>query len=214
MKIGILIPDKNDRPKFLQHSLFLLSQQTIQPDFVEVVNFESGLVYDLNLRYRVGIESLKNKGADVIFFWENDDYYSPIYLEVMLSYWNAYNQPKLFGIGNTNYYHLSSLEHVKLTHKDRSSAFSTMISKNIFIDYPNDNDKDFDLKLWSNCIGETFEPLKPICLGIKHNQGLCGGKGHNVGFKYNQKDKEMLYLESIVDKESFKFYKEWHIKLK
>jgi len=85
MKIGILIPDKNDRPKFLQHSLFLLSQQTIQPDFVEVVNFESGLVYDLNLRYRVGIESLKNKGADVIFFWENDDYYSPIYLEVMLS---------------------------------------------------------------------------------------------------------------------------------
>ena len=212
MKIGILIPDRNDRPNFLEHSLHLLSQQTIKPDFVELVNFESDLKTDLTLRCRVGIEALKNKGADVIFFWENDDYYSPIYLEVMLSYWNAFNRPKLFGLDNTIYYHLKSLKYSKMIHKNRASLFSTMITKDLDIKFPKDEEVFLDIYLWQNHKGETFNTINPICLGIKHNTGLCGGKAHSEKFNYNNSDSNFEYLKEIT-KDSFKFYEQIHSQL-
>lgn len=212
MKIGILIPDRNDRPKFLEHSLLMLKQQTVKADFVEVVNFESTLKTDLTLRCKLGIQSLKNKGADVIFFWENDDYYSPIYLEVFLSYWNASNEPKLFGLDNTIYYSLKSLEYTKMIHKNRASLFSTMITKDLDIDYPNDDEVFLDIYLWNKYKGETFNTINPICLGIKHGIGNCGGKAHGDRFNYNNSDSNFEYLKEITQ-DSFKFYEQVHTQI-
>ena len=84
MKIGIIIPDKNDRPHFLKNCLRMIEAQSVKPDIIELVNqnpididpngyVEPGLACDITFRYRTGYERLRNKGLDGIFLMENED---------------------------------------------------------------------------------------------------------------------------------------------
>lgn len=206
MRIGVLIPDRNDRNDFLNHCLFMMRNQTVKPDIIEVVNFETNLKTDLTLRYKVGIKALKEKGADVIFFIENDDWYSKKYIETMLTKWIENGKPLLFGINNTVYYHIFRRTYKEMKHPNRASMMSTMISSELEIHYPNDSEVFLDLYLWNNYkgISATFEDT--ICLGIKHGIGVCGGNGHNDNFHYNNIDSNLSYLFKKVDSDSFNFY--------
>lgn len=207
MIIGLVIPDKGGRGLFLNQSLKMIKRQTLQPHFINLVDEETDLKTDITYRYRVGIEQLKEAGCDVILFWENDDYYSKDYIKTMIREWKKAGKPLLFGIGQTVYYHLKLKKYSVLKHKDRASAMSTMIHKDLFIDYPKDDEKFFDLSLWKNGIGKTFVPTKNINIGIKHGVGLVGGKGHSVEFRYDNEDNDLKYLRKNTDKETCNFYK-------
>lgn len=206
MKIGVLIITRGDRPKFLEQAKKMLKQQTLQPNEICIVDDEPlSNDIDITYRYRIGFERLKDK-VDVIIFVENDDYYSPKYIETMVTAWVENGKPELFGIAETIYYHLKLKAFNIIKHDGRASAMSTMVSTKLDIDFPKDNEPFFDLHLWKTYKGVTFKPKEPINIGIKHGIGKCGGKGHLLSFRYDNEDTEMKWLKSKVDNESFKFY--------
>jgi len=128
MKIGCIIPDRSDRPKFLSHCLWLLSQQTIKPDVIELVNYPpESKEKDISQRYRRGYDKLRGLGLDVIFLIENDEFYAINYIEIQLNAWLSHGKPDLFGTNYTHYYHLREKAHFTMYHDTRSSAMSTSL---------------------------------------------------------------------------------------
>lgn len=205
MKIGLIIPHKNDRPAFLRNCFRMIDAQTIQPEIVELVNDESPYNgCDITWRYRIGYERLRNKGLDVIFLIEDDDWYSPDYLEHLIGAWRQNGNPDIFGTRYTIYYHILYKCHFTMHHADRASAMNTLIKPDLHFNWCNDTDRYTDMHLWSTLKGITFNPERIISVGIKHGVGLTGGDTHtNKLHRYKEKT---LNLSEVMDKESFEFY--------
>ena len=206
MKIALLIPTR-DRPQFLEHALYLISKQTQKPDIIEVVNDKPlSNQKDITYRYRLGCERLVSKGADVILFWEDDDFYSNTYIQSMLQSWSACAQPQIFGINYTIYYHLKIRKWLRQNHEGRASAMNTLVTKSIVnFSWPDDSESFLDLILWKEMKGRAVDStIKSI--GIKHGLGLCGGGGHHRTMWYKNEDPQMKWLASHVDKKSLDFY--------
>ena len=92
-----------------------------------------------------------------------------------------------------------------MPHPKRASLMNTLIKCDAQIDWPKDEEVFLDLNLWKQLEGKTFNPAFMISIGIKHGQGLCGGRGHS-SMNYNNDDPDWDYLKKHVDPESFKFY--------
>ena len=213
MKVGVIIPDRGDRPLFLANCLRMLKAQTLQPVIIEVVNYEpTSKDCDITPRYRAGYEKLRRKGLDVIALIENDDWYSPLFLETMTREWNAQGRPDLFGTTYTIYYHIRQFAYFTMNHVTRSSAMSTLIVPDMNFKWCVDNDPYTDIHLWLNAKlkGIVWKPEGHICLGIKHGVGLCGGATHTSQLEYfKTPDTDKSFLKSVMDVESFKFYSEY-----
>lgn len=209
MKVGVLIPTRGNRPQFLQQSMRMLERQILNVDFVEVVDDKPrSTEKDITWRYRIGCERLVKKGADIIFFWEDDDYYSNNYLLKMWDGWNENGRPEIFGLNTTIYYHLGLKKWRRFEHPGRASAFTTMVTKDIVnFKWPKDSEPYTDLFLWRGLTGKAVD-LGTIAVGIKHNIGLCGGNGHSSTSMYKLPDtKKMTWLSQFVDSESMEFYR-------
>lgn len=211
MKIGVIIPDRGDRPKFLENCLRMLKTQTIQPDIIELVDdIPLNDNCDITWRYRTGYDRLRNKDLDIIAFIENDDWYAPDYLETMINQWVNFGKPDVFGTNYTIYYHIKLFSYLTMNHDTRSSAMSTIIKPDLDFAWCPDHEPYTDMWLWNKLKGIVFHPEKHICLGVKHGVGLCGGRSHvdrlerysNVG----QTDFDKTFLSATLDKESFEFY--------
>jgi hypothetical protein len=155
MKLGVLIPTRGDRPKFLEHALYLVSQQTQKPDFIEVVDdIPNSNQKDITYRYRVGCDRLVAKGADVIIFWEDDDWYKNNYIQTMIEYWCTCARPEIFGVSFTIYYHLKIRKWLRQNHENRASAMNTLVTKSIVdFNWPDDSESFLDLILWKKLRG-------------------------------------------------------------
>lgn len=218
LKIGIIIPDRNDRPKFLENCLRLIKNQTLQPEIVEIVNDEPlNSDIDITWRYRLGYDRLRNKGLDLIAFVENDDYYSPNYLEWWANKWQE-AKPDILGSNFTIYYHIGLRKYFTFHHEQRVSAMNTFIKPDLTFDWCEDNDPYTDIHLWSLTNKQGFEIGRPILkgqivhppilsIGIKHGVGLCGGMGHTNRFhRFTHEDNG--FLSKHTDTESYVFYTE------
>jgi glycosyltransferase involved in cell wall biosynthesis len=235
-RIGIIIPNRGDRPEFLKNCLQMIAAQTIAPKKTMVIGtgrtpIPLGLllpydikvvapvdgVVDITRRYREGYQLFDKTKFDILFFMEDDDYYAPDYLEVMLKQWEKAGRPDLFGTNYTIYYHLKLKKYFTMRHEQRSSAMSTLIRPGLNITWPLDHDPYTDQWLWmSEDIGiktkKVFEPNHIICVGMKHGQGLCGGGNHVDGF-YRYINDDNGFLENTLDEESYQFYKQYSDKL-
>jgi hypothetical protein len=211
MKIGVLIPTRKDRPKFLTQCNFLLSQQTLKPNIIEFVDFEpKDNEIDITLRYRIGCEKLFNENkCDLVCFWEDDDWYSKNYIKTIVDYWSK-NKPNLIGFGKTIYYHLFSKNYTILNHPKKASACCSAVTKKILdINFPSDNYPYLDMEIWKQIPNrEVINIDEFLHLGIKHNIGKVGGGGHPPNWsKYEKNDNDFMFLKSIVDEKSYNFYK-------
>ncbi len=208
LKIGVIIPDRNDRPLFLENCLRLIKQQTIQPACIEVVNYQAiSDDVDITQRYRIGYDLLRGKDLDVIALIENDEWYSPDYLEIITKAWFSSGRPDIFGTDYTIYYHIKLFAHFTMWHMSRSSAMSTLIKPDLNFEWCADNEPYTDMHLWETLKGCTFHPEKNICMGIKHGVGKCGGTGHtNKLHRFNESDADKKILSDLMDIESFEFY--------
>jgi len=201
LNVGIIIPDRNDRPKFLENCLRMIHAQTIQPTIIEVVNDTPiSDACDITMRYRLGYERLMGKNLDCILFIENDDWYSTNYIETMVKKWVELGRPQLFGTQYTIYYHIGVRGYFQFDHFRRASAMNTLIVPDLEIDWGNDSNPYTDSHLWflaktnkSTLKGLTFMPMNVISIGIKHGFGKTGGAFHTDKLEH-------------MDKESFKFY--------
>jgi hypothetical protein len=211
VRVGVLIVTRGDRPLFLAQALKLIKQQTRQADFVEVVDdAPQGNETDVTYRYRIGLERLWRKGAEVAVCMEDDDYYAPRYVERMVDMWAESGRPVLFGIGNTIYYHITLRKYVVLNHPGRASMMCTLISREAKIDWCDDGYAYTDWHLWTKIKtklkGITVEPAEQLCLGIKHGYGKCGGGGHQLDWaRYDRDDADLLFLNLITGND-YSFY--------
>jgi len=206
--IGIVIPTRGDREVFLNQCMKMLGNQTMPADKICIVNEEpKSDAKDITYRFKKGFKNLFDQGCEVVFLIEDDDYYCNDYIKVMYNNWLVAGKPQIFGLGNTTYYHLKRKCYTTMDHPRRSSAFSTMVTKDVMnIDWPADDYPFLDLELWKQLKGITFKTNNPIAVGIKHGVGLCGGSGHNETFRYENEDNDHSFLEYATQKE-FKFYK-------
>ena len=107
MKTCVLIPTRGDRTKFLNYAKKQLEKQTFQPDEIIIVNdTPKSSDKDITWRYKIGIQRAKEKNCNLIFFWEDDDWYANDYLEWMFNNWKARKFPVIFGVNETYYYHI------------------------------------------------------------------------------------------------------------
>jgi len=101
LKLGIIVPDRGDRPRFLENCIRMINAQDKDSNFN--IDMELHLVLyppkdndvDITPRYRAGYDYFRGKGVDVIAFMESDDWYSPIYLQTMLAQWDKLGRPDL-----------------------------------------------------------------------------------------------------------------------
>jgi len=217
LKIAALIPDRNDRPKYLELCLAMLEYQTHKVDHIELVNYpaESDKP-DLTQRYRRGYEKLSAMGFDLIFFIENDDFYSRTYIEEMLRAWEAKGKPDLFGTSFTTYYHIGLRKHFKFEHPQRASAMNTLIKTNLKLKFPKDDYIFTDMFIWERYSGTkaTWTPSDKLSIGIKHGEGLCGCRQHlNDIYRFKEDDKDLTWLSERVKENSiFQFYSSKFVK--
>lgn len=209
MKIGVIIPDRGDRPEFLENCLRMLSAQTVRPTIVKLMNMTPrDEKVDITWRYKMGYMDFNPTGknyVDVIAFIENDDWYHPEYLETMSKAWVDHGKPDIFGTNYSIYFNLKLKKWIKMYHDDRSAAMNTLIKPRLKIHWPPDHEPYTDLHLWQQLKGVTFSPEKIISMGIKHNVGMTGGHYHSTKLhKFTNEDDG--FMEKTMDAESFEFY--------
>lgn len=225
MKLGIIIPDRRDRPKFLQNCLEMLLLQergdSYDPFEIHVVSFPpTDDSVDITKRYRSGYDYFRGKGLDLLAFIENDDWYSRDYLKTMVAAWKRFKCPDLFGTCYTIYYHIELKAYFTMEHHTRSSAMNTFIKPDLDFPWPVDMEPFLDIHLWemrNNPIKSriVFKPDHIISVGIKHAQGKTIPGGLHVvedrmRKKYINPDVNTEYpegfLKTVMDAESFNFY--------
>ena len=205
--IGVLVPDRGDRPQFLENCKRMIKAQTLEPALDIVVNFEpESNKTDLTRRVREGFELLKEAGCECVLIMENDDFYSPEYIETIYKEWIKAGRPEIFGTNATIYYHIAWKQYRVLKHPRRASLMNTLISCRAGISWPDDSEVFLDLNLWNQLKGKTFSAPQGLSLGIKHGEGLCGGRGHSFAPMFQEDDPDSSYLKSLTDPESFDFY--------
>lgn len=217
MRIGVIIPDRGDRPKLLENCSRMLQSQTLKPACLTLINYKplsNGC--DITQRYRLGYNSLKKSSLDMIAFIENDDWYAPDYLETMAAEFIAHGSPTLLGLDHTVYYHIGAFKHFTMHHSTRSSAMNTCIKPDLDIDFGPDDNPYTDAWLWEKYKSDAkiFIPKKEICMGIKHGVGMCGGQNHTTHMhRYVNDDQDKKFLKSILDPISFDFYSNYFNKM-
>lgn len=230
MRIATITPTRGDRPQFLKMALKLINLQTRQPDEIIVVNDPpKSSEIDINGRYHEGCKRAIEKGCDLLFFWEDDDYYAPTYIEAMTKAFEECNpQPQVFGVGMTVYYHLFLRKWGAFLHEHKASAMNTMITKEAYKQFrwPKDNSEKYDIQhgtgfldtqLWEwaqrKKMSKTilYKPNNPLSIGIKHGMGKCGGSHHDKNesqwlMPLRNNDPNMSWLQQHVIPEAFEFY--------
>lgn len=216
MKIGIIIPDRGDRPGLTRHCLMMMGRQSFgKHNFLETCHVDSCILppsnaCDITKRYRFGYDNLKN--VDLIAFIENDDWYSFNYIEEMVDAWKKAGEPDLFGTRQTIYYHLKLKAWYPMLHESRSSAMNTLIKPNKKFPWPVDYEPFTDIWLWNRpeLTKALWNPALPLSIGMKHGVGMTGGKSHiDRLHRYVNQDQDMEWLMKHIDADSFKFYHQY-----
>lgn len=208
IKIGIIIPDRGDRPELLKNCLRMIDRQSLIPERVSVINFSpSDNNCDITKRYRIGYNHLSGKGLDLIALIENDDWYSKDYLKIISHEWIKHSKPDIFGLNHTIYYHIRLNKHFTMHHNTRSSAMNTVIKPDLNFKWCPDNEAFTDIHLWNTLKGTIINPPKTICIGIKHGIGKCGGRSHvDKLYRFTNDDHDLSFLKEKLDPDSFNFY--------
>lgn len=212
MSFGIIIPNRNDRPRLTDHCLFQIESQTKQPDYVFHINEQPKNQHVVDLAYRIKLGIIKGIEIGVEFFYvfENDDYYPNDYLENLERYRLSGNF-ELIGFDSTIYYHIGRKQWIKINHPGRSSLFTTGFASKIGYEILNMEDHYLwvDIKLWKTNYSKKLikmDNYKEFPIGIKHGLGFCGGMGHLPSFNYTFNDSKQFWLKKHTRTQSFELY--------
>ncbi len=218
-RICLITPDRNDRPKFLEHCKWQMLNQTIRAGAHFIINDPAieGVV-DIVPRIRKGIDVAKKGGFQFCFIIENDDYYPDWYLEKMTRCFDR--GADLVGIQETTIYSLQLPGYRCSSHPGRSSLFCTAFRISALDNYvwPEDTLLYFDMHLWKHTCNKQF--INPFFqpTGIKHGEGFCPGNFHN-GISNGKPmtkftiDTNHSWLRRKVRTQSFLFYTRLNLKL-
>jgi hypothetical protein len=218
-KIALIIPTRGDRPEFLRICKNLIHRQTVQPDEIIFIDHPGRKgIKDITGRYRKGVQEAAARGCSIAFFWEDDDWYHPQYIEWMLKNWKAAGMPNLFGIHETYYYHVGVGKRLYMKHAGRASAFCTMVKIPFKMRvWPADHEPFLDMHIWKSVEGTAVgfdNREKPYAIGIKHGMGLSGGGGHSKTFNKWERGEFFNWFKSAIGNDYDLYYKEIENKCK
>lgn len=129
-----------------------------------------------------------------------------------MSQWTLLGQPIMLGIENTIYYHIIDGRYRFIDHTGRSSMMSTVVTKDFVPFWEDDRNPYVDMDIWRQKIRKGLFGMyrnTPIVVGIKHGLTKVAGGCHvDTNRKLPLIDNNFKYLKSIVDADSFAFYKD------
>lgn len=165
---------------------------------------------DLVPRIREGLQLAKKDGFEWAFILEDDDAMPDNYFSRYSPY---FNKVDFIGDNQTYYYNILTLRWSIFKHSGRSSLFTTAFRISALDDFkwPADNSKFLDIDIWKHARNRKKIFVDSGAIGIKHSQGLCGGKGHKM--RLDHADPKMSFLKSKVSPYQFEFYKDLRLKL-
>lgn len=208
MSVALLTTDRRDRPKMMQHCINQVGSFVSKHDLHIVVNYHPKTKgFDLTERFEMGYKQAKELGYEWLIVIESDDYYPADYLhKVML---NA-DKSDFIGCEFTYYYNIKLRTWERLYHPNRSSLFTTAFRVSAMEGFRWDiaHKLFLDIDIWQYAKRHNFRRTftDAGAVGIKgHGEGMSGGKGHSM--KLKNKDPDLKWLSSKVDKESLEFYK-------
>ena len=213
MKIAVITPTRGDRPQLLAQCKKYVDRQTIQATHFVIDDPPiDPNKRDIGHRIRIGLERARDAGCHVAAIFEDDDWYSPTYLERQIGAWANAGCPRIFGVTETIFYHVGMRRWCRLLHRDRASLCGTMIR-------PDDVLKTgglqwdmvfVDTMLWSRFFDPNFlapGPAEKLFVGIKHGVGLSGSGHHrNNPNLFASEDLNGCWLRSVVGEKDFEFY--------
>jgi len=211
MRVGIIIPDRGDRPEFLDNCKRMIRAQKFEG---EIVSHYSSYPpkddsIDIVPRVMLSYSLISKDHYDVVVIMENDDWYATDYIATMVDAWIKHGKPDLFGTCYTIYYHLQLKAHNKMEHHQRASLMNTLIRPGLDFKWPVEIEPYLDLHLWGTIQNRiVFRPDKHISIGMKHNVGKCGGAMHAVDHRTERWyiNPDNGFLKATLDPESFDFY--------
>lgn len=206
MVVGAVTPTRGERNFFLEKCKYMVERQTQKVDYHVIIDYEPQTKdYDLVDRYEEGIENCLRRGCDLIFAFEDDDYYPEDYVEKMVMEWEKNGRPQLIGVMDTIYYNIV-WQRYAIIERPHCSLFMSAFGRDVIYKGCNKKERYYDKWLWRNNNGVRVKMRnKPI--GIKHGVGMVGGDGHKAG-QLKIQDKEFGFLRNLVDERMMKFYEE------
>jgi len=207
-----ITPSRGDRPELLEFCKHQLSRMTVKPSKSYFIDYKpTSERIDLIDRVKQGVDQAKADGFEYAFIIEDDDAYPANYFEQF-----DIGEFSYYGSQETIYYNIRNRTYNIFQHQGRSSLFITgfKISELDKFNWVAPKNRFLDISIWeysatSKGIRQFIKPTGAI--GIKHNLGLCAGKGHvqrgaNI-------DDSLEKLRCWTDNEQFDFYTELMKKL-
>lgn len=135
--------------------------------------------------------------SEAIFIIEDDDYYSPEYLETMLS---MLNWAEIVGISNAKYYHLKIPGYMYIGNYKHSSLANVGITKKllpVLIEAVHSGEFYFDIDLYKKISAKRISSIlisdSMISVGTKGLPGRTGlGMGHRTDGYFEDENLEVL----------------------
>lgn len=207
--IGLVMPDRGDRPEFFERAQQYIKRQSWKPDQVEIVNEDLGIEgIDLVYRYELGFKRLFEKDCTVVVCMESDDWYHPDCIKTLCQEWEKADRPAMLGIDSSIYYNIMDQRYYKFGHPGRASMNSMLVTSEVLKHKYNYKDPYLDFRLWQSIGGKTFHAATDLVIGIKHGQGMVAGSGHKLNWeKYLNQDRSFINLEGQIGKVDAGFYK-------
>jgi len=203
MTFATITPSRGDRPELLEFCKHQLSRMEVKPDKSYLIDYKpQSEKIDLVERVKKGVELAKTDGFDVVFIIEDDDFYPA-------DYFQQFNRRDytFWGSEQTVYYNLKNRTFALFTHPGRSSLFITGFRISALDTFPwiAPKNRFLDIALWEYAAKVGNPQFVTTCaVGIKHNLGLCAGRGHEMRGKNN--DESLEFLKWNVDPEAYTFY--------
>lgn len=148
--------------------------------------------------------ALSKVTGDKIIIWEDDDYYSPKYIEEMSKKLDEYD---LVGIGKSKYYNIQAFryyQHNGEAFKDHASLAQTAFKKSLIplILKKMNGDQFLDVRIWQGLRGNSnifVDDKESLYVGIKGMPGRKGiGSGHNPNMEGYKDDKNKAVLRAWI----------------
>lgn len=206
-----ITPTRGDRPELLEFCKYQLSRMSVKPDKSYFIDYKpTSEKIDLVERVKEGVEQAKKDGYEYVFIIEDDDSYP-------LNYFESFDigEYAFYGSQETIYYNIRNRTYNIFNHSGRSSLFTTgfKISEIQNFNWYAPRSRFLDVSLWGysdSSVGRR-QFVKTGAIGIKHNLGLCAGKGHVQ--RGPNLDDSLEKLRAWTDDKQFQFYSDLMKKL-